>query len=405
MHTAAIISEYNPFHKGHEYQIKKIKDTLGEDTALIAVMSGNLTQRGEMAVTDKLIRAEAAVECGVNLVLELPFPFSMSSAEIYAKSGVRIVNAIGVVDKLVFGSESGDIDTLTRIAVRMSSPEFLSELSLAARSANEKQTGYPTLCERVYKRLYGDDAEAVDFLPNNILAIEYIKALMLENSSVVPMTFKREGAGYNDGFSSKTEFQSASAIRELLTKDVETALEYIPNSAKKVFLRAIAEGIMPSDSTALDAAVISHFRLNPPTEECNVHDAVGGLYNRLYAMSIEATSISSLISLTETKKFTRARISRATWNSYFGVTSSEVKSLPAYTQVLAMDDIGQTVLKRIKKMSDFPIITKPSAYRGYGDEVVRQKELSNKLDAVFELTLKRPRDARQPLKFTPFVKK
>ena len=109
MKVAAIISEYNPFHLGHKYQIDKLREILGDDTAVIAIMSGNFTQRGDIAVCDKTIRAMSAVNCGVNLVLELPFPFSMSSAEFFAKSGVRIANEIGIVDYLVFGSENGDI--------------------------------------------------------------------------------------------------------------------------------------------------------------------------------------------------------------------------------------------------------------------------------------------------------
>ena len=121
-------------------------------------------------------------------------------------------------------------------------------------------------------------------------------------------------------------------------------------------------------------------------------------------MSAEATSISSLTSMTDTKKYTRARIRRAIWNTYFGVTSSDVRALPSYTQVLAMDGIGRSVLKRIKKMSDFPIITKPSSYKDFGYEVIRQKELSVRADAVYALTLKKPNSGRFSLTFTPYVK-
>ena len=116
MKVVAIITEYNPFHNGHQYQIDAIRSVMGEDTAVIAIMSGNFTQRGEIAIADKTVRAKAAVECGINLVLELPFPFSMSSAELFAKSGVHIANALGVVDYLVFGSESGNIVELSDVA-------------------------------------------------------------------------------------------------------------------------------------------------------------------------------------------------------------------------------------------------------------------------------------------------
>ena len=152
MKIAAIITEYNPFHNGHEYQIKKTREILGEDTAIIAIMSGNFTQRGEPAIADKLVRARAAVECGVDLVLELPFPYSMTSAEFFARSGVRIAAKLGIVDYLVFGSECGDIELLSEIAENMMSESFLSEL--AKREKTDTHRGHAALCELVYKDMY-----------------------------------------------------------------------------------------------------------------------------------------------------------------------------------------------------------------------------------------------------------
>ena len=174
--------------------------------------------------------------------------------------------------------------------------------------------------------------------------------------------------------------------------------------ARSTFRKALSDGKVPSDITKLDAAVISSFRLNSPTADIDIHDAAGGLYNRLCDLSADATSISMLTALAETKKYTKARIRRAIFNTYFGVTSSEVRSLPSYTQVLAMDDVGRAVLKAIKKTSDFPVITKPSSYKEFGENVIRQKELSNRADAVYGLTLKNANSGRFPLTFTPYVK-
>ena len=404
MKVAAIISEYNPFHLGHKYQIDKIREVLGNDTAIIAIMSGNYTQRGEIAVTDKTIRAASAVECGVNLVLELPFPFSMSSAEFFAKSGVRIANAIGVVDYLVFGSESGDIRELSDIAAVMCSAEYQLMLDTIKEAPEYKEYGYPELCEIALSKVYGKEITREHLSPNNILGIEYIKALSSESSSILPMTVRREGAGYNDILNPMAEYQSASAIREELSDNNTSALDYVPENAKKVYEKAIQDGKMPSDIARLDLAIITSFRLSSPKESVEIHDAQGGLYNRLCDMSAEANSISSLTSLSETRKYTKARIRRAIWNSYFGVTSSDVRTLPLYTQVLAMDTVGRSVLKRIKKMSDFPVITKPSSYKEYGEEVIRQKAISNKADSVYGLALKNVNSGRFPLTFTPYVK-
>ena len=405
MKVAAIIAEYNPFHNGHKYQVDKIREILGEDTAVIAIMSGNFTQRGEPAITDKTIRAKAAVMCGVNLVLELPFPFSMSSAEFFAKSGVRIANEIGVVDHLVFGSESGDVRELSDIASIMASSEYQLTLEAMRDNSKYREYGYPELCELALTKLYGKEIKISPLSPNNILAIEYIKALRAMGSRISPLTIRREGAGYNDIINPMAEFQSASAIRDELLSRGNSALDYVPKNAKEVYLKAIENGKMPSNAARLDLAVISSLRLNSPSAVVDIHDAKGGLYNRLCDMSAEATGISSLTHLTETKKYTKARIRRAIWNTYFGVTSSDVKRLPLYTQVLAMDEIGRSVLKRIKKMSDFPVITKPSSYKDYGFEVISQKELSNKADSVYGLTLENANSGRFPLTFTPFVRK
>ncbi len=404
MKVAAIISEYNPFHLGHEYQIKELRRRLGEDTAVIAIMSGNFTQRAEPAVCDKTVRAMAAIECGVNLVLELPFPFCMSSAEFFAKSGVKIIKEIGIVDHLVFGSESGDITEISNIAAAMSSDEYSLTLETLTANPDYREYGYPELCQVALSRVYGKEITRDFFTPNNILGIEYLKAISAEGCDIAPMTLRREGSGYHDIINPMAEYQSATAIREELAGGNLSALDYVPENAKQIYLKVIESGKMPSDISRLDVSVISSFRLNSPEAYVNIHDAAGGLYNRLCDMSAEATSISSLVSMAETKKYTKTRIKRAIFNTYFGVTSSDVKKLPSYTQVLAMDPVGRSLLKRIKKVSDFPVITKPAAFKDLGETVIRQKELSNKADSVYGLTLKNANSGRFSLTFTPYVK-
>lgn len=404
MKVAAIITEYNPFHNGHKYQVDKIRELLGDDTVVIAIMSGNFTQRGEIAIADKTVRAKAAVECGVNLVLELPFPFSMSSADFFAKGGVYIANALGIVDYLVFGSECGNIRELSDIASIMLSSEYQLYLDSLKNSPDYRDAGYPELCEKALSDIYGKEFSRDFFSPNNILGIEYIKALKSLHSDIEALTIRREGAGYLDIINPMAEFQSASAIREEIACKNLSALDFVPQNAKNIYIKAIDEGKMPSDISRLDLALISFFRLNSPKADLDIHDATGGLYNRLCEMSAEATSISNLTKRTETKKYTTARIRRAIWNSYFGVTSSDIRSMPSYTQVLAMDSTGRAALKRIKKVTDFPVITKPSSYKDMDEQVVKQKEMSNKADSVFALTLKVANSGRFALTFTPYVK-
>ena len=401
MKVAAIIAEYNPFHKGHQYQINRIREILGSDTAIVAIMSGNYTQRGEPAVADKTIRAKAAVDCGINLVLEIPFPHSMSSAEFYARAGVHIANSIRVVDYLAFGSECGNIELLSKVAENMDSPMYKEEV---AKQMSESELGYPSVCEKVYCELYGDCNISEMLSPNNILAIEYIKAIKNFGSRIVPLTIKREGAGYNDTFNDSDLFQSASAIRNIMRENFYSAINYVPDLAEKVYFDAYKYGKIPTVESRLDSAVISFFRLNSPDSIENVHDATGGLYNRLHDASFEVNTISALIKNSETKKYTNARIRRAIWYSYFGVTSSEVRTLPGYTQILALDDIGRKLLKVIKKMTDFPVITKPSDVSSLSYDQIAQKESCRRADSVFTLTEPTPGSGRFPMKFTPYVK-
>ena len=405
MKVAAIITEYNPFHNGHKYQIDEVRRILGEDTAIIAIMSGNYTQRGEIAVADKTERAKAAVLSGVNLVLELPFPFSSSSAEFFAASGVRIAEDIGIVDYLAFGVESEYDDELIKIFARMASSEYNEALIDLSKDNESSALGYPELCQSAYNRLYGEELSREFFTPNNILASQYIKALCLLNSNIKPLPIKRIGAGYSDGYKADTALQSATYIRGAIAENDISALEYVPNSAKNVYSELIADGRMPSDISVLDAAVITHFRLNPPSELTDYFEALGGLYNRLYAQSLKTESIKSLISGTQTKKYTTARIRRAIINSYIGVTSSDMKRPPLYTQALAMDTKGCELIKKSKKVSKIPIITKPASYKDMGEEIVKQRELSSRADAVFAMTFKKPYPASHEVTFTPFVKK
>ena len=401
--VVAIISEYNPFHKGHAYHIERIREEFGEDTVIIAIMSGNYTQRAEVAMADKLIRAKAAVESGVNLVLELPFPYSCSSAEFFARSGVAIADSLGIVDYLSFGSELGDIDTLRTIATNMTTMTVKTALSEAQADKANANLGYPALVELVYGNLYGATNARIT-TPNNTLALEYIKALTELSSSIKPHTIKRVGGGYNDETLEGTEFQSATAIRSALSANGVSAFDYLPKSSKIIFEEAYNSHEIPCDTDKLSSSIISNFRLNPSSGK-RIHDAEGGLYNRLARLSLETDSITSLTELALTKRYTKARIRRAALYSYLGVTSSDVKQLPRYTQVLAMDQLGLGALRSIKKSSTLHVITKPSAITGLCDLALRQKRLSDAADSVFQLTKPTLTHGAYHLRFTPYVKK
>jgi len=403
MKVAAIIAEYNPFHNGHEFQIKKVRELLGDDTAIIAIMSGNFTQRAEPAIFEKFTRAKVAVDSGVNLVLELPFPFSSQSAEYFARAGVHIAEALGLVDYLAFGSECGDIELLKRVAEFTSGDEYKKAIVDFSDNKVMRGSGYPKAAESFVKSRFGNDADGI-FSPNNILSIEYIKALINESSNIIPLTVKREGAGYSDGFTPDTYMQSASAIREIITRNPDSALDYIPFSTKESVLDSLKSG-KRSNFSKLDAAIISHLRLNPPDSKSNIHEATGGLYNRLCDHAARTDTISTLVDSAYTKKYTKARIRRAILNSFFGVTSSDVCSMPEYTQLLAADTVGTALLKKAKKTTKVRIITKPADYEGLSCIGTRQKELSDRADSVYQLTLSVPNPGDFSITRSPYVKK
>ena len=404
MKLAAIIAEYNPFHNGHKYQIDKARELLGDDLAIVAIMSGNYTQRGDLAIADKTCRAKAAVLGGVNLVIELPFPFSSSSAEIFATSGVHIAESIGA-DYLIFGSESGDLDALMKAADILSSEEFKNSVEQIKSNKSSDALGYPQIVEAAYRKCEGSNMQLDISSPNNILAIEYIKAIKALEAGLTPITIKRSGAGYSDGdIVEGQSLQSATAIRSLIAKLDDSAFQYIPNCTKIAFNEAKEQGLMPASFEKLSPAIISSLRLNT-SSDIKIFDADDGLYNRLSKLSLKTNSITSLATMAETKKHTKARIRRAIINSFFGVTSSLVKELPAFALILAMDEVGRQALKRIKKTTSFPCIPKPSDYTDLSPKVVSQKEMSNKADAIYALSLPGEISGTFHLTYTPFVKK
>ncbi len=401
--TVAIIAEYNPPHYGHKHQIDEIRKEFGEDTEIIAIMSGSFTERGEMAIADKGTRAAWALSIGVNLILELPFPFSISSAEIFAKSGVKIADELKIVDRLSFGSESGDIEALNEIADNFLSKEYQSKLSDMVKDTKNRGVGYPKLQSDAYFDTFGKRIEDV-LTPNNILAIEYIKALKSINSKIIPHTVKRLGAGYNDNTIKADEYQSATAIREALFSNFDAFCHLLPNEYIKEAKTAKNSGLIPIDAEKVSSAILTRLSVNTPGD-CSIHDTAGGLYNRLLANAKKADSISSLTSLALTKKFTRARIRRAIWYSYFGITSSEIKALPLYTQILALDTVGQGIVKKIKKATSFPLLTKPSGIKDFSADALRQWQKSVMADGLLCLAMPRPRPQEEALKFVPFIKK
>ena len=400
-----IICEYNPFHNGHLYQIEKIREEFGDDTNIIAVMSGNYVQRGGVAIADKGIRAKCAVLSGANLVLELPFPFSMSSAEYFARSAIHILDRLGCVDYVSFGSESGSLEDLKRTAMALMSDEFSVAFAQLSENANIKKLGHAALCERALKAIAFTDDTFVSLTPNNILALEYIKAIIASGSNMNLHTVKRANNSFSEENIVPGTIQSATAIRKSIENKDITALEFVPDITKSTLLEAISVGDFPCENEKIAVAVITSLRLNSSACNDDIQDTGGGLYNRLRELSFKANTIESLICAAESKNFTKARIRRSLFYSLLSVTSSQLKEFPAFTQLLALDSRGRAMLKTIGKQSDFPILTKPSDFENLPETALKQKIVSDRADSIFQMTKPIPKDGNSALRFTPFVKK
>ena len=402
MKTVAVIAEYNPFHKGHAYQLQKIKETFGEDVAIVAIMSGNFVQRGTPAILGKFDRARMAIDCGVSLVLELPFPFSSASAEYFAFAGVSVANDLGIVDALSFGSECGDTGVLTLAAEKMQTEDFNAALRARLTDPKEKAKGYPRVLSEVLFEQCGNEAAASLFLPNNILAVSYVSALQKLASSITPHTVLRHGT--DEDKETEGSFAGATYLRSLLyCGQTEEALTHIPPEAHAVWQSAMASGKAPVSEDALSSLLLAHLRIDPLPARMPA-DCGGGVLRLLKNASRDAQSLSELYANAATKKYTAARLRRATLFSYFGVTPADIKEKPLYTQVLAMDDKGQRILADIRKSAKISLLTKPADLHKLSPAARAQAELSYRADSVYTLLLPTPQKASIFLRTAPYRK-
>lgn len=402
MKTVAVIAEYNPFHMGHAYQLQKIKEAFGEDAALIVIMSGNFVQRGTPAILGKFDRARMAVDCGASLVLELPFPFSSASAEYFAGAGVSIVNDLGVVDVLSFGSECGKTELLLDVAEKMQREDFVQVLHERLTSKEEKSKGYPRVLTEAFLDFYGSNFPENLFLPNNILAISYLSALKKMHSTIVPHTVYRSGTDEDAG--ADTVLAGATYLRGLFfSGKTDEAFSHLPAMTHQRWKDMIACGLAPVSDKALSPLLLAHLRIDPFPEKVPA-DCGGGVLRLLKKAAIEARDLDELYANTSTKKYPAARLRRATLFSYFGVTPANIKAKPLYTQVLAMDEKGQRILANIRKTANISLLTKPADLHKLSSAARLQAELSYRADSVYTLLSPCPEKASIFLRTGPYRK-
>lgn len=398
MKKIAIICEYNPFHGGHEYQIKKAKE-LYPGSKIIAIMSGHFTQRGKAAAFSKFDRARAALACGADLVLELPFPYCAASAEFFARGGCEIAKAIGA-DALCFGSESGSLDELLPLSKKLASPYFVKKLEKMRKDEKNRSLGHAAL---ISAALDSDKQRKLIEQPNNILALEYLIAL--QGSDMTPITIKREGAGYND-VSAEAQFPSATALRALLEHgECEKMLSLVPERAKEVFANAIGRGELVSSDTSLYPLFHAYFRFTSPEAIENFAECDKGLANKIVTAALENSHSDKFFNSLRFKHITDAKLSRALLFAMLQVTPESLRSAPAYTQFLAANKNGCEMLKDIKKCGQIEVLVKPADNGEMSEEAQKQFALSSKADALYTLLLDTKLEAGHYIKSAPYIEK
>lgn len=384
---AAVICEYNPFHLGHEYLLTHVREEIGADGVIVAVMSGNFTQRGEAALFDKYLRAESAVIGGADAVFELPFPFSSSGAEFFASAGVKIAASVGATH-LYFGAETPNLDTFERMAEVQNDPGY--QAALKARTEENPDRPYATVREEVLRE-WGVEAQEK---PNDILASEYVRAIRKNGYPIIPVPVQRIGADYRD--STEQPIMSATGIRDHLR--FEKTLMSVPDRLRPLYEKALEEGSY-TDGNLPSPSVLAYLRLTPPEVLAQTAGISVGLAHRLAEGAMHAPTLHELTAMVSTKKYTLAHIRRSTLYAMTGVSYSDLDLGPLYTQLLAMRPHAGF----LSKQCTLPVITKPSSYKKLPKDVRTQYELTLRADALYTLSLKTQRPAGEYLRRSPAV--
>lgn len=364
MKVIGVICEYNPFHKGHLEQIRYIREYFApEEVTVLSLMSGNFVQRGDLAIFPKYERAKAALKSGADIVLELPFPFSMSSAANFADSAVSILCRLGCVDYLFFGSENGDIDSLNTTANRLMDDEFEAYFKDRLAKSVSSSDSYASVRSEVYKCLYEQELFKT---PNDILGIEYLIALKKRNSNITAIAHKRIGG------------HSATASRAAI-KSGQGILENCPEELLEGY-----QNMTPVLFEALDKAFLAHYRVADVSGLSYCAENELSLTARIVKNAKRCKTFSQALEKSATKKYTHARIRRAALYGFIGVHYSRLKEEPLYTRLLGANAIGCELLKKMKKTSEIPVITKPSDAPAHVRES-DQFECGESADSIYAL--------------------
>jgi len=380
-----VTTEYNPIHNGHVYQLNELRKN-GADT-IVAVMSGNFVQRGEPAICDKWIRARAAVECGIDLVIELPGTWAVASAQRFAEAAVGMMANLGV-DTIGFGCECGDSKLLKSAAEYLSKDEFQYKI----KEHIAEGMNYPSAISKAAE-LYSDILSGA----NNALAIEYIRAAKKRIKNCNFIAVKRIGTGHDEQ-ETKDGFASASKIRKLIVSG-ENYSHFIPETMALSLETALYEGLAPASLVRIERGIIAKLRTMSPEELRAVPDVSEGLENRILSAAKAVSDLESLYDAVKSKRFTHARIRRIILNAYLGTTVSLQNAPVPYIRPLAFNKRGSELIKAAADRG-IPIYTKSSRFAA-DPRCSEAFEQEAKIGSVYALCLPDPLKSIDEYRATP----
>ena len=334
MKLVGIICEYNPLHNGHKKQIDRIRHDFGDDCGIVCLMSGNFVQRGHPAIFDKSLRAQASLLCGADLVLELPVTCALSSAEGFAAGGVKILS--GFCDYLCFGTETGDLSAITNAAQTLLSPDFPAALKQHLQSG----ISFPAARQKAMEKL-GAQHEILE-RPNDILAVEYCKAILSQNSGMKAYPIVRQG-NYHDPVPDETN-PSATAVRQIIFNGGDWCAN-VPQCILPLYSDAAVHSMHPGE-----AAILYRLRTMTDAEFEALPYGSEGLWRRLMHAARSCASLEDILTTVKTKRYTRTRLDRMIMCAFLGITDL---SLPNYTRVLGFSSKGQDILRVARKSGEF----------------------------------------------------
>lgn len=369
MKTVAIICEYNPFHTGHKYQINKIRSDF-DDAHIVCLMSSNFVQRGDCSILDKHTRGKTALKNGANLVIEMPLFFCTQVAPIFAKGSISTLNALNCIDYLCFGSETNDISNLQKNAKKI----LIDEKNITSDLKQNLKQG------KSFISSYSNTLKITPNMSNDILGIEYIKALIETNSKIKPYSIQRLDSSYNDKSLSNL-YSSATSIRYFLKneKDISKIKQFIPNNCISYF---------DEKYTKFDEDFYKYIKYSIITKSKNldeIFEVNEGIENLIIQNIKKAKNLEDLIKLTKSKRYTYTKIRRIMFNILLDIKKAEINQIKSnnykipYVKLIGFDDKGRDILKKIKSQSDIEIINKLSSYKAKDEysSMFLKKELNS----------------------------